>query len=118
MSRGRWKRVVVALTASLLVVAMVPAVGSATKGKAGPTARASQLGYVVTFCRLPATGLAIRAGDRDSSTELGRVYNGNVGRVYATSASEPSISPGWGAGYGRLSDGRVQHGYFKLAYTC
>jgi hypothetical protein len=78
----------------------------------------AQTGYDIHFCsNIPATGLAIRAGDNDGATELGRVYHGNVGHIYATSKGEPSINPGWATGYGRESDGTVVHGYFKVAYT-
>ena len=84
-----------------------------------PTAVAyAQTGYDIHYCaNVPATGLAIRAGDNDGATELGRVYHGNVGHIYATNNSEPSIRPGWATGYGRESGGRVVHGYFKVAYT-
>jgi hypothetical protein len=127
---GVWRRggVCAAVISSALMLGIIPAVSGASDGTAPARAHASQNGYIVTFCRLPSTGMAIRAGDSDSTTELGRVYNGNVGRVYATSAGEPaysplatrepSISPGWGTGYGRLNNGLVQHGYFKMYYTC
>jgi hypothetical protein len=78
----------------------------------------AQTGWTFQVCTAPAGGIAIRAGDNDGATELGRLYNGNVGRVYATGNTEPSIGDGWATGYGRETDGSVIHGYFRTNHIC
>ena len=98
------------------IVALMAA-GPSSSAMAMP-ASTLQTGYTFQACNAPSSGFAIRAGDNDGATALGRLFNGNVGRIYSTSASEPSISPGWATGYGRLTNGDVVHGYFKTAYTC
>lgn len=116
------------LRASMLGVGIALSLGS-TAGIAAADAPTSTFdsaaivsplntGYDVTVCKAPSTGIAIRAGDSNGTTELGRVYNGSIAHVYATHASSPSISPGWATGYGHEPGGHVVHGYFNLAYTC
>jgi hypothetical protein len=116
------------LRAGLLGVGVALSLGGAVGTAAAETPTATfdpaavvsplNTGYDVTVCGAPSTGIAIRAGDSNGTTELGRVYNGSIAHVYATHASSPSISPGWATGYGHEPGGHVVHGYFNLAYTC
>jgi hypothetical protein len=99
------RRALGGVTAAVIAVSLVPVA-------------LAQTGWTFSVCTAPAGGIAIRAGDNDGATELGRLYNGNVGRVYATGATEPSIGDGWATGYGRETDGSVIHGYFRTNHIC